>query len=65
VLDEPSSALDPGAERRIVEGYRGLMRAGTTIVITHRMEVARQADRVVTLTGAAPLSAGEEGLARV
>jgi len=41
------------------------MQAGTTIVITHRLEVARQADRVVTLTDGAALSAGEEGLARV
>jgi len=65
VLDEPSSALDPAAEHHIVESYRRLMQAGTTIVITHRLEVARQADRVVTLTDGAALSAGEEGLARV
>ena len=65
VLDEPSSALDPAAERHIVDGYRTLMRGGTTIVITHRLEVARQADRVITLSGASTLGAGEEGLARV
>jgi ATP-binding cassette, subfamily B, bacterial len=65
VLDEPSSALDPAAERQVIESYRALMRTGTTIVITHRVEVARQADRIVALNDAAALGAGEEGLARV
>jgi len=52
VLDEPTAALDPLAERRIVEGYESVMRGRTTIVITHRLELARSADRVVVLDGA-------------
>jgi len=52
VLDEPTAALDPHAERRIVEGYESVMRGRTTIVITHRLELARSADRVVVLDGA-------------
>jgi ATP-binding cassette subfamily B protein len=52
VLDEPTASLDPTAERRIVEGYESVMRGRTTIVITHRLELARSADRVVVLDGA-------------
>jgi ATP-binding cassette subfamily B protein len=52
ILDEPSAALDPESERRIAEGYEKVMRGRTTIVITHRPELARRADRVLTLTGA-------------
>src|SRR5262245_52630885 len=49
VLDEPTSALDPVAERQLAAGYEKLMRGRTTIVITHRMELAERADRVVVL----------------
>jgi ATP-binding cassette, subfamily B, bacterial len=52
VLDEPTASLDPDAERRIVEGYGSVMRGRTTIVITHRLELARRADRIVVLDGA-------------
>jgi ATP-binding cassette subfamily B protein len=49
ILDEPSAALDPVAERQIVDGYEAVMRGRTAIVITHRAELARRADRVITL----------------
>ena len=52
VLDEPSAALDPESERLVADGYETVMRGRTTIVITHRVELARRADRVVTLSGA-------------
>lgn len=52
VLDEPSSALDPVSESRIVAGYESVMRGRTTIVITHRVDLARRADRIVMLDGA-------------
>jgi ATP-binding cassette subfamily B protein len=52
ILDEPSAALDPESERRIAEGYEEVMRGRTTIVITHRAELARRANRVLTLSGA-------------
>jgi len=52
VLDEATAALDPATERRVVGGYEALMRARTTVVITHRLELARRADRVVALDGA-------------
>ena len=52
VLDEATAALDPVTERRVVGGYEALMRARTTVVITHRLDLARRADRVVALDGA-------------
>lgn len=65
VLDEPSSALDPMSERHIVDSFRQLMRDGTTIVITHRMDIARQADHVLSLTGATAVEGQPSGLAHV
>ena len=49
MLDEPTASLDPLAERRIIAGYKAVMRGRTTIVITHRAELAARADRVLAL----------------
>jgi len=49
VLDEATGALDPATEAEVVSGYEALMRGRTTIVITHRLELARRAERVVLL----------------
>jgi ATP-binding cassette, subfamily B, bacterial len=54
VLDEPSAALDPAAERRIADGYVSVMRGRTTIVITHRMDLAARADRVIDVAVSDP-----------
>jgi ATP-binding cassette subfamily B protein len=52
VLDEATSALDPLAQERVIEGYEAVMRNRTTILITHRLELARRADRVLVISGA-------------
>lgn len=49
VLDEATGALDPRTEAQVVTGYEALMRGRTTIVITHRLELARRAERVIVL----------------
>ncbi len=49
VLDEATAALDPSTEAQVIRGYEAVMRDRTTIVITHRMELARRAGRVVVL----------------
>jgi ABC-type multidrug transport system fused ATPase/permease subunit len=49
VLDEATGALDPATQAQVVSGYEALMRGRTTIVISHRPELARRADRVVVL----------------
>ena len=49
VLDEATGALDPASEARLLEGYAALMRERTTVLITHRPELARRADRAVVI----------------
>ena len=52
VLDEPTAALDPVSERHVIDGYQAIMRGRTTILISHRRELAMSAARVVVLDGA-------------
>jgi ATP-binding cassette subfamily B protein len=49
VLDEATAALDPETEQRVVSGYESLMEGRTTILVSHRLDLARRADRVVVL----------------
>ncbi|HSM61718.1 MAG TPA: ABC transporter ATP-binding protein [Longimicrobiales bacterium] len=49
VLDEATGALDPASEAAVLRGYDALMRGRTTVIITHRPDLARRADRVVVL----------------
>jgi ATP-binding cassette subfamily B protein len=58
VLDEPSSALDPVAERQIIEGTRRVMRGRTTIFISHRLDLVRAADQAIVLDGARVVQRG-------
>lgn len=58
VLDEPTAALDPLSERAVVEGYRAVMRGRTTLVISHRRDVALGADRAIVLEDARVVEAG-------
>jgi ATP-binding cassette, subfamily B, bacterial len=51
VLDEPTAALDPVSERQVIEGYHRVMRGRTTVVISHRLDLVRSADRVAVLEG--------------
>ena len=52
VLDEATAALDPLAQERVIEGYETVMRNRTTVLVTHRLELARRADRVLVISGA-------------
>jgi ABC-type multidrug transport system fused ATPase/permease subunit len=49
VLDEATGALDPSSEQVVLKGYAELMRGRTTVVITHRLDLARLAERVVVI----------------
>ncbi|MGC4082502.1 MAG: ABC transporter ATP-binding protein [Vicinamibacterales bacterium] len=51
ILDEPTASLDPVSERTVIDGYETVMRNRTTIVITHRLDVASRADRVLVVDG--------------
>jgi ATP-binding cassette subfamily B protein len=47
ILDEATSSLDTEHEEAVLEAVRALSR--TAIFITHRLQVARQADRVIVV----------------
>ncbi len=51
VLDEPSAALDPIAERRLFSRLRALAAGKTTIYISHRFTTVEAADRILVMDG--------------
>jgi ATP-binding cassette subfamily B protein len=51
VLDEATASLDQAAESRVLQGYEAAMRGRTTILITHRRDLAAAADRVLVIEG--------------
>jgi ATP-binding cassette subfamily B protein len=51
VLDEPTAALDPLAELALFERFAELVAGRTALMISHRLGVARLADRVLVLQG--------------
>jgi ATP-binding cassette, subfamily B, bacterial len=59
ILDEPSSALDPMAERDLVDRLRCSFTERAVLLITHRMAAARIADRVVVLDHGSIIEQGE------
>ncbi len=46
ILDEATSAVDPGTEQRITEALRRLSHGRTVVTIAHRLSTAEQADHV-------------------
>jgi ATP-binding cassette subfamily B protein len=51
VLDEPMAGLDSVAARQVVQPLRQLMAGRTTVVITHDLSLAPDADRILVLDG--------------
>lgn len=49
VLDEPTAALDPLAELALFERFSALAEGRTALMISHRLGMARLADRVIVL----------------
>ena len=47
LLDEPTSNLDPLAETEIFKKYNSLAKDKTVIYVTHRISVAKLADRII------------------
>jgi ATP-binding cassette, subfamily B, bacterial len=61
VLDEPTAGLDSVAARQVVQPLRRLMSGRTTIVITHDLSLAPDADRVLVVDGGRLVEAGTHG----
>lgn len=49
VLDEPSAALDPEAERELFDDVRRLCADRTVVMISHRFSTVRNADQILVL----------------
>ena len=49
VLDEPTAAIDAGAEAEVFEHFRELTRNRIAIVISHRFSTVRVADQILVL----------------
>jgi ATP-binding cassette subfamily B protein len=51
LLDEATSNLDLVTEARVAEAMQRVSHNRTTIIIAHRLQTARSADRIVVLHG--------------
>lgn len=49
VMDEATGSLDPRTEAAVIRAYDRLLRGRTTVLITHRRELAHRADRVIVI----------------
>nr|WP_018547891.1 ATP-binding cassette domain-containing protein [Streptomyces sp. LaPpAH-108] len=49
MLDEPTSAMDPRAENLVIRRFRQLAEGKAAVFVTHNLENARIADRVIVL----------------
>lgn len=49
VLDEPTNSLDPLAEYEVLTKFLGLTRDKTSVIISHRVGICRDADKVVVM----------------
>ncbi|HEX6596373.1 MAG TPA: ABC transporter ATP-binding protein [Acidimicrobiales bacterium] len=58
VLDEPTAALDPRAERDLFETVASLYRSRSALLISHRLSSVRFADRICVLAGGRIIETG-------
>lgn len=49
IMDEPTSAVDAKAEKKIFDNIFNLHAAATTIIISHRFSTVRKADRIIVI----------------
>ncbi|HYZ30602.1 MAG TPA: ABC transporter transmembrane domain-containing protein [Thermoleophilaceae bacterium] len=49
VLDEPTTGLDAATQRGILDALRALMDSTTTLLVTHDMDLVREADEIIVL----------------
>ncbi|MDX2211718.1 MAG: hypothetical protein SFY66_00390 [Oculatellaceae cyanobacterium bins.114] len=49
MFDEPTAALDPKNEHDIYQIFRAIAKGRMTVVVSHRLALAKMADRIVVL----------------
>jgi ATP-binding cassette, subfamily C, bacterial CydD len=58
ILDEPTASLDTENERLITASLQQLARGRTMIMLTHRLETARAADRIAVMANGSVVEVG-------
>ena len=53
VLDEPTSAIDPLEETKLYNKFLDISQGKTTIMVTHRIGVAKVADEIIVMKAGA------------
>jgi len=53
VLDEPTSSMDTGTEKHVLDQLQGWVKGHTMIIVTHRNSILRLVDRVLVIDGGA------------
>jgi ABC-type multidrug transport system fused ATPase/permease subunit len=61
ILDEPTTGLDVISGERILEPLGRLMDGRTTIIVTHNLSTAREADQILVIDGGRIVEAGTHG----
>ncbi|MFF5445359.1 ATP-binding cassette domain-containing protein [Streptomyces sp. NPDC012888] len=61
IMDEPTSAMDARGEHRIFSGLQAMKEDRITLIVTHRMENCRLADRIVVLDRGRVVESGTFG----
>jgi ATP-binding cassette subfamily B protein len=59
ILDEPSSGLDAEAEHRIHHAIRHYRRGRTSVLVSHRLNAVRDADRIMVLADGQVVELGD------
>jgi ATP-binding cassette subfamily B protein len=59
ILDEPTAALDPRAEKELFDRIRDLLSGRTVLLISHRFSSVRSADRIYVLDAGEVVEAGD------
>lgn len=49
ILDEPTSSLDIQTEQKVMNHLLNFMKGSIGLLVTHRMEVARQCSRILVM----------------
>lgn len=61
LLDEPTSAVEPESEAAIIEALERLMNGRTALIVSHRLSLAINADRVVVIADGTVAEDGAPG----
>ncbi len=49
ILDEPTAAMDPMSEKKIYDMFSDISKKKSSIIVTHRLGAARNADQIIVL----------------